>query len=302
MKQLELFPGLGISEQERLYIIGNGFDIHHGIKSKYWDFQKWVKKNKNISDLVGLMDVFFSNDREFWGDIENALGEYDEAAITSYCEPENPEDFKYDHPGQWQDGVEGGIPWIFGQAMDAFREAFDEWVQSIEINNIEADLYIPQASKYLSFNYIETLEKAYYVPAPNVLHIHGSRLNPNDEFILGHGNIRDEEAPLMDGSIEFPYQNAYSEVIKIMNGWKKTPQQFIEKNSGFFQSLKTCKGVCVMGLSYSVIDLPYLDEVASIVAPNCNWLLYYYSDEDKQRATTFAYDKRLVNYKLLKLV
>jgi len=25
---------------ERLYIIGNGFDMHHGIKSSYWDFGK----------------------------------------------------------------------------------------------------------------------------------------------------------------------------------------------------------------------------------------------------------------------
>lgn len=102
MTQLNLFPEFGVAEQDRLYVIGNGFDIHHCIECKYWDFQKWVKKIKNISDLVGLMNVFFSNDREFWGDIENALGEYDEVAITTYCEPENPEDFKYDHLWQWR--------------------------------------------------------------------------------------------------------------------------------------------------------------------------------------------------------
>ena len=123
-------------------------------------------------------------------------------------------------------------------------------------------------------------------------------MNPNDEFILGHGNLRDEDGPLLDESIDLPYQNAYSEVIKIMNGWKKSPKQLIEKNSGFFHSLKTCKGGCVMGLSYSVIDLPYLDEVASKVAPNCNWLLYYFSEDDKAEA--FAKDRGLVNFQLLK--
>ena len=85
MRQLNLFPDFGVSEQDRLYVIGNGFDIHHEIESKYWDFKKCVQKTKNDSSLIDLMDTFFSNDREFWGDIENALGEYDEGEITDYC-------------------------------------------------------------------------------------------------------------------------------------------------------------------------------------------------------------------------
>lgn len=109
MTQLNMFSDFGVAEQDRLYVIGNGFDIHHGIESKYWDFEKWVKKTYKDSSLIGLMDTFFSNNREFWGDIENALGEYDEEEITDFCEPNNPEDFKYDHPGQWQDGVEGAF-------------------------------------------------------------------------------------------------------------------------------------------------------------------------------------------------
>ena len=111
MEQKTLFLDCGIPENERLYVIGNGFDIHHGIDSSYWHFKEWVRKNRKESDLIRLMDTFFSNDREFWGDIENALGEYDEEEVTDFCEPNNPEDFKYDHPGQWQDGLEGSIPW-----------------------------------------------------------------------------------------------------------------------------------------------------------------------------------------------
>ena len=87
MTQLELFPNFGVTEKDRLYVIGNGFDIHHGIESKYWDFEKWVKKTYKDTSLIGLMDTFFSNDREFWADIENALGEYDEEEITEFCEP-----------------------------------------------------------------------------------------------------------------------------------------------------------------------------------------------------------------------
>lgn len=300
MTQLNLFSDFGVAEQDRLYVIGNGFDIHHGIESKYWDFEKWVKKTYKDSSLIGLMDTFFSNNREFWGDIENALGEYDEEEITDFCEPNNPEDFKYDHPGQWQDGVEGGISWVFGQTMEQFRSVFEEWVRSIDISGVEIDLYIPQTAKYLTFNYTETLEQGYGVPKQNVLHIHGSRFNPSDEFVFGHDNHRDEEVPLLDDSILLPYQNAYSSVIRIMNEWKKSPKNLIEKNKAFFQSLNTCKGVCIMGLSYNGIDMPYLDEIVTNVAPNCKWLLFYHSEGDKNRAEAFAKDKGLLNYLIKK--
>ena len=288
MNQLDLFPGLEIWEDERLYIVGNGFDIHHGIASKYWDFKEWVQKNRRDSSLVGMMDAFFSNDREFWGDIEKALCEYDEESITDFCEPENPEDFKYDHPGQWQDGIEDSIPWILGQTMDEFRGAFDEWVRSINISGTETDLYIPRSSKYLTFNYTETLEHVYGVPPQNVLHIHGCRINKGDEFVIGHDESRDEDEPFLNEEILLPYQNAYSEVIRTMNEWRKDPENTIKKHEAFFKSLASCKGVCVMGLSYSEIDMPYLQAVANSVAPVCKWILKHFSVNDQKKAEIAA--------------
>lgn len=299
MEQINLFPNIGIPESERLYVIGNGFDIHHGISSSFWDFKRWVQKNKKESSLIGLMDTFFSNDRDFWGEIEEALGEYDEEAVTDFCEPDNPEDFKYDHPGQWQDGVEGSISWIFGQTMDEFRDAFDTWVRSIDISGVESDLFLPRTAKYLSFNYTETLEKAYGIPQDNVLHIHGSRLLSDCEFVIGHNNGRDKEEPLLNEEILLPYQNAYSEVIGIMNEWKKDSEYLIKKNEAFFHSLKTTKAVCVMGLSYSEIDKPYLNEIAKTVPQDCKWLLYYYTEDDRLRAELFAKEKALQDFTIM---
>lgn len=296
MEQINLFPNFGIPESERLYVIGNGFDIHHGISSSYWDFKRWVQNNRKESNLIGLMDTFFSNERDFWGEIEKALGEYDEEVVTDFCEPDNPEDFKYDHPGQWQDGVEGSISWIFGQTMDEFSDAFDAWVRSIDVSNIEPDLFLPRSANYLSFNYTETLEKAYGISQDKVLHIHGSRLIPNDEFVIGHNNGRDKEEPLQNEEILLPYQNAYSEVINIMNGWKKDSEYLIKKNEAFFHSLKTTKAVCVMGLSYSEIDMPYLQKVSASVAADCKWWLYYYSKKDKEKAENVAVSLGLMDH------
>jgi len=292
---MDLFPCHRTLESERLYVLGNGFDLHHCIESGYSDFEEWLCKNKN-SRLVGLMDIFLSHKRKFWSHIEESLGEYDEEVITEFCEPQNDEDFKYEHTGQWQAGIEDCIPLFFGSVMSEFREAFDEWLRSIEICGIESDLQLPTVAKYLSFNYTETLETAYGIPQKQVLHIHGSRLNTGEGFIIGHSNPRDSDEPYSNDKILFPYQNTYSVVISTMNEWEKSPLSIIESNESFFASLNSIKGVCVMGLSYNDIDLPYLKEVAISVCPNCEWVLNFYSWEDKAKAEKTVLDLGLSNY------
>lgn len=51
MTQLDLFPDINVDERERLYVIGNGFDLHHEIESKYWHFKNGVKIIKRIRTL-----------------------------------------------------------------------------------------------------------------------------------------------------------------------------------------------------------------------------------------------------------
>ena len=301
MAQQVLFPDCVVREDERLYVVGNGFDLHHGIKSHYSDFRNWLYMKGN-SRLIGLMDVFFSNTTNFWSDVETALGDYREEGIVGFCEPSNSEDFKYDHPTQWQAGVEDSISFIFNDAMEEFRTAFNEWVRCIKVNDAAADLGIPIGSKYLTFNYTDTLETVYKVPAENVLHIHGNRLRSDDEMIIGHNKHYDADTPYGDDSILLPYQNAYSEVIKIMNEWVKDSESIIEANTHFFQSLNCCSTVIVMGYSYNEIDVPYLRKIFDSVVSNCRWILYYYSIDDLLKAKNTASVLGLRNYCLKEFV
>ncbi len=42
------------SANKNLYIIGNGFDLHHGISSSYNGFKKFVKENEvELYELIG---------------------------------------------------------------------------------------------------------------------------------------------------------------------------------------------------------------------------------------------------------
>ena len=86
-EQLTLFPELDDIARETLIIIGNGFDRAHDIKSSYWDFREWLIKKRD-KQLVDMMDIFFSNQRDVWSGIEQALGEYDEKDILEFCRPD----------------------------------------------------------------------------------------------------------------------------------------------------------------------------------------------------------------------
>ena len=60
---------------KNLYIIGNGFDMHHDLPSGYWDFHKWLKE-KN-AELVEQIDDLYDYSDNLWGNFEVELGNLD---------------------------------------------------------------------------------------------------------------------------------------------------------------------------------------------------------------------------------
>ncbi|MFT0212826.1 AbiH family protein, partial [Pseudomonas sp. F1_0610] len=70
----------------RLYIIGNGFDLHHGLKTRYTDFGIFLRDEYN--DVFEHLQEFFGFDdlnpsvssspvESMWNDFENNLGALD---------------------------------------------------------------------------------------------------------------------------------------------------------------------------------------------------------------------------------
>ena len=58
-----------------LYIIGNGFDLHHKIPSSYWDFGQYLKVKD--SETYELIDQFIGIDQSFWEEFECRLARLD---------------------------------------------------------------------------------------------------------------------------------------------------------------------------------------------------------------------------------
>lgn len=287
-----LFP-ISPMPSEVLYILGNGFDLSHGIESSYWHFEQWVKAQGN-SRLIGLIDTFFSNKRDLWSDIETALGEYDEEAIYEYCKPD--EDIDYDHMMRSVAACEDGPDWLFKPVLDEFLEAFVEWVDSIDISQAKQNRTLYADSQYLTFNYTETLEKVYGIPSDHVKHIHGSRISAGDTYIIGHNIHKPENLhDTQNGELYFE-QDTKNKIIGWMNSVRKDTSSIILRNQQYFKTLKNIKHVEVIGHSLYEVDWPYFDEVARCISPNAHWIFHAHTAADRQRINTYMVHSGITNY------
>lgn len=266
MPQLQqtLFPQLQQVAKDTLIIIGNGFDLAHDIKSSYWDFREWLYKNGNTK-LVNMMDVFFSNERDVWSGIEQALGEYDEEAILDYCRPD--EEFDIEHSLSSSARVEDSPMAFFQPVLEEFKDAFEEWVDNIDINGIKNVYHLYPLCRYLTFNYTDTLETGYGIPINQISHIHGSRLN-NEEYVVGHNNPRNLSDAWDEDGLIFE-QQAHENIISWMNGFVKDYESNITNHKEFFNGLFGVKQIITYGHSMAKVDWPYFAEIIKIVGHYC---------------------------------
>lgn len=59
-----------------VHLIGNGFDLRIGLKTKYVDFLEWYKKQESPSKIVEDFKTHVGDNIETWSNLELKLGEY----------------------------------------------------------------------------------------------------------------------------------------------------------------------------------------------------------------------------------
>ena len=65
-----------------LFLIGNGFDLNLGMKTRYSDFYNYYQKTISKSITIDYLKKNITKDLENWSDLELALGEYTENIET----------------------------------------------------------------------------------------------------------------------------------------------------------------------------------------------------------------------------
>jgi len=151
---------------KHLYIIGNGFDLHHGIPSSYKQYMTWlICHYPEFYDEVSR--TFKDADEDaWWADFEHRLAEVE---------------YMYDlsiqiYPDIKVLGVEikgTNSPERLAATFKAVQKTFTLWVHSLNelLLEYQPDLKLDPDATYLTFNYTNTLQDLYHIPDKHVLHI-----------------------------------------------------------------------------------------------------------------------------------
>lgn len=278
-----IFSAYNHTDENTLFIIGNGFDLAHSMCTKYADFKSWLESHdKHI--LIEEIEYYFNIDSVTWSDFEHALGDYDLQALYDYSIDGIHIDYDHmmrsvflleDSPDIWIEPIKSKI-----------TAAFCEWISTIHSPSKPISIGFNPKSKYLTFNYTETLEETYQIPEEHILHIHG-RVKNYEPLIFGHNNLQYD-----DNSVEYAQwqfeETAKSKIIGIMNQLHKNTSECISRHIDFFQHLSEIENVMILGHSYSDIDYPYFSKVKDCIKPTAFWTLCAYSHKDVNAANTMV--------------
>lgn len=280
---------------KKLFIIGNGFDIAHGLPTRYSDFQDYLMENYpgasdeylsvpesitmpdgsekyNDDEVVGFLLKIITEAEvtdEKWSDLENTLGLLD---FDDYFD-----DWDYEEDeNEWHEVDRNQkISANISDSIRMIKEYFTDWIETIDLSDVEVnrnfcDLIDCNNDLFLTFNYTETLENIY--EAENVYHIHGKQ---GGDLVFGHGNNTDYYD-------EYVTRNIGSEnyLSELQEALKKDTQVVISKNKSLFKLFGEVDEIYSYGFSFSDVDMVYIKEICNASqTDNITWYIHDYDSE-----------------------
>lgn len=298
----------------KLFILGNGFDIAHRIKSKYSDFKRFLENfnpeilesdipnpiislkngklccdSKNAANIIWHLiddaereiadDISIENIE--WKHVEESIGKLDYSVCFNdffgewNYEEDRPEyDWKYSLGNQYRSLQ-------IAAAVLQIQNFFTQWVNQIDI--VEAEIktdfkkLVAKEDLFISFNYTDTLEAIYHYS--NIWYIHGKK--GSKKIIFGHGNQGfDYEVyeKILYGSAAV-LKNIHAALFKDVSS-------VIFENNILWENLKEVSSIYTYGFSYSNVDLPYIRKIIEC-CPDCKeWYIEDYPGEKEIKKYT----------------
>lgn len=289
---------------DKLYIVGNGFDLQHGMKSRYWDFKDYLEIKD--ADLVEKLEEYFSSDT-LWSDFEETLASLDTEQIIdecmSYLEPYSAEDWSDAYHHDYQYEVQRRIDLI----TKNLKERFTEWVLQLQLpdNAVQCMVHIDNKAVFINFNYTDTLERLYKVPSDRIFYIHNKAISTKSTLILGHSRNPKNEKTLNELYNDEDTDVRVAEGNRILDDYfvdtYKSTETIINESNHFFDSLANVEAIYIFGHSLSVVDKPYFQEIAKRINTEIVvWKVSFHNKKDLIGFNQFFIDlnipKHNVNY------
>lgn len=277
---------------DTLYIIGNGFDLHHGLRTSYANFRdNYIHKNGRLWNVMSTIYGNQLNSELWWSDFENMLAEID-----------------YEHLVKSHNGEALGAPKVENLLKNMLPPLFEEWIRSLNTNVKESNLLeINPEAQFFTFNYTLLLEQTYHVKEENVWHIHNS-IKDNDSIIVGHDADQSSLFKLLQSYNNHHLRTHIRPNIQdlinqeIAKGAKKVKDR-IELNKDKFYNYNTIKHFIVMGFSFNDIDMPYIKKIIEVNhnIADTDWDPYWHSDGEnvdmKNKLIEFGLNEEKISLK-----
>lgn len=292
---------------KKLYIIGNGFDLHHYLKTSYYEFSNFLREN--YFDIYSTIDSFVSypsSENELWSKFEENLANLNADEILA-----DNTDFL---PNYASEEFRERDRYVFPDIMDEYYQkltsgllsAFEEFILQVKYPNLswERKIEIDSEATFLSFNYTNTLERLYSIKRSKILYIHNSAFYDSGNIILGHGIDPEsfvEKKPVppedlapeklsewyeMNDDFDYSYDEGKNILMKYFKFTYKPTKEIIDRHFNFFSKLKMVNEIFVFGHSISSVDFLYFEEIVKNTRNNVLWTVSYYSTNENNRIKT----------------
>ncbi|MCI9423497.1 MAG: hypothetical protein HFG81_12435 [Dorea sp.] len=267
------------------FLIGNGFDINVGLKTRYTDFYRYYipKKNDELSNEI-------EKDISKWSELELSLGrftkELKDKKIFWKCEAAL-EECLLDYLDEVMKGINitstekrEDIAHVIRYSLTDFYEEFPDEIKSY-IKEILSDESKQKEYSFITFNYTDVLERCletveeffidwFFSAIKEVVHIHGTI--KSKDIVLGvndDGQIEDKEFK----NNRLDRQRLIKEEIIEHNGNtnKKKAYKIIDSSSI----------ICIFGMSIGVTDKVWWQYIAEWLQKDKNRRLIIFVKDEK---------------------
>lgn len=277
-----------------IIIIGNGFDLYHGLPTKFADFGCFAKTNNKaeyeiLSQLLANSAGYNSSDQNYiascWEDFETSLGAISSTAFKNSILVSNSNGSSDDIIYSLQaNEIVQRLEGLVGAEPIGSVNAFSDWVKSIDVGSAaKKNFNFPDNAFYITFNYTDTLQQLYAIQHACVEHIHGYARDNDFKPIVGHGEILPSFVHDINCPPEYNPSNPWSQ---FMTNTKKDVVHLsnllrLNFNKMFRSGLPERIQITVLGHSVNQIDQPYFCLLNDLF-PDVDWRFSYHSDRDKQ--------------------
>ncbi len=316
----------------RLNLIGNGFDLYHGLPSSYyyfgcflaetdWDF---YKEMANMFDFIYARSEGFPSDELipvvdniWWRDFEKMLGELN----PNWLEESLLDDLALEYP---EDPVDLEIPET--NMSERIVRKFIEWIScnvNTKSNFTTIHSMIGHKKRlfrkddyFINFNYTQTLREIYKVSNEQIFFIHGEcrYSGDSDNLIVGHGNteaIKELEKQISSVEAEGFYMqeqaarnrlNEFKAEKEVLCNLKKDVDSIIiyMKQKLNTNAIKPDE-IWVWGLSCGDVDKPYIKALTEMY-PNAKWRFSYYNETEKSERIKFSAELKIHDVEFFEFV